>query len=319
MFDLIPAEEADLAPFAQERASARRYAGMAKAASTLRAYRADFAAFSDWAEPRGLCAMPASTETVIMHLTAIADAGLSVSSIGRRLAGIAYAHRLGKFPNPCTGEDLREVLAGIRRTLGTAPKRKAAATADRVRAMLDACPAGTMIGLRDRALLALGFAGAFRRSELCALRVEDLVEVADGFRVAIRRSKTDQTGEGQEIVIPRGLKIRPVQAVQAWLAAAGIADGLLLRAVHRSGHVKGTGLRGADVALIVKARAAQAGLDPAAFSGHSLRAGFATSAAESGASIFRIADQTRHKSMDVLRNYVRAVDAFKDHAGAGFL
>ena len=109
-----------------------------------------------------------------------------------------------------------------------------------------------------------------------------------GYRVLIRRSKTDQTGEGQEIAIPRGLRIRPVEAVQTWLQAAGISDGLLFRAVHRGGRVKSWGLRGQDVALIVKARAAQAGLDPAEFSGHSLRAGFVTSTAKTGASILKI-------------------------------
>jgi site-specific recombinase XerC len=129
-------------------------------------------------------------------------------------------------------------LAGIRRTIGTAPRRKAAA--DRLRAMLNACP-DTMLGIRDRALLALGFAGAFRRSELVALQVDDLTEVADGFRVTIRRSKTDQTGEGQEIVIPRGLKIRPVEAVQGYLKAAGVVDGVLFRVVHRGGYVRSWG------------------------------------------------------------------------------
>jgi integrase len=160
--------------------------------------------------------------------------GLSVSSIGRRLAGIAYAHKLQKLPNPTAAEDV--ILAGIRRTIGVKPRRKQAATADRVRAMLDACP-DTMRGIRDRALLALGFAGAFRRSELVALRVEDIAEVVDGFRVTMRRSKTNQTGEGCEIVIPRGLKIRPVAAVQRWQEAAGISEGLLFRAIHRGGHV----------------------------------------------------------------------------------
>jgi integrase len=105
------------------------------------------------------------------------------------------AHKLRKEPNPTGADEVKVVLAGIRRTVGTAPRRKAAATADRVRAMLDACDS-SMLGIRDRALLALGFAGAFRRSELVALLVEDLTEVPDGFRVLIRRSKTDQTGEG---------------------------------------------------------------------------------------------------------------------------
>jgi site-specific recombinase XerD len=304
--------------YAAEADAIRAFAENEKAASTRRAYRADFAAFSGWCWERGLCPLPADSQVVAWHISAIASAALSVSSIGRRLAGIAYAHKLAKEANPTTAEEVKVVLAGIRRTIGTAPKRKQAATADRVRVMLDACP-NTMLGVRDRALLALGFAGAFRRSELVALQVDDLTEVADGFRVLIRRSKTDQTGEGHEIVIPRGLKIRPVEAVQTWLQAAAVPDGILFRAVHRGGHVRAWGLRGHDVALIVKRYAEAAGLDPVEFSGHSLRAGFATSAAETGASILKIMETTRHKSVDVLAAYVRRVDLFKDHAGAAFL
>jgi integrase len=209
------------------------------------------------------------------------------------------------------------ILAGIRRTLGTAPKRKAAATAERIELMVDASPP-TMIGLRDRALLAFGFAGAFRRSELAALQVADLEEVPDGYRIIIRRSKTDQTGAGTEIVIPRGLKIRPVAALQGWLQASAIEDGLF-RAIRRGGHVRPWGLHGADVAAVVKYYAEKAGLDPQEFSGHSLRTGFVTSAAESGASILKIQETSRHKSTDVLAGYVRRVDLFKDHAGAAFL
>ena len=143
----------------------------------------------------------------------------------------------------------------------------------------------------------------------------DLVEVPDGYRVTIRRSKTDQTGEGQEVAIPRGLRIQPVQHVQTWLQAAGITEGYLFKTVHRGGHVHAWGLRGADVAAVVKRHALAAGLDPREFSGHSLRAGFVTSAAETGASILKIQETSRHKSVDVLAGYVRRVDLFKDHAG----
>jgi len=254
------------------------------------------------------------------HITALADGGLSVSSIGRRLAAIAYAHRLGREANPCTGsDDLRELLAGVRRTLGVAPKKKAAATADLVRRMLEACDISTVLGLRDRALLAIGFAGALRRSELVALRIEDLTWVDDGVRILLRRSKTDQAGAGQEIVIPRGLKIRPVAALEAWLEAAKITEGLLFRCVRKGGAVRPQPLRGIDVARVVQRYATCIGLDASQYAGHSLRSGFCTSAAESGANIWKIADQSRQKSLDTLRGYVRAVDAFKDHAGSSFL
>jgi hypothetical protein len=143
-------------------------------------------------------------ESVTREATAESTLMVSVDPASGGGSPGAYAHKLAQQPNPCTAEAVKIMLAGIRRTLGTAPRRKAAATA----------------------LLALGFAGALRRSELVALRVDDLTEVADGFRVLIRRSKTDQTGEGQEIVVPRGLKIRPVEAVQNYLRAAGVTDGL---------------------------------------------------------------------------------------------
>ena len=180
------------------------------------------------------------------------------------------------------------------------------------------CPA-TLAGHRDRALLALGFAGALRRSELVALEVADLTEVPDGLRVRIRRSKTDQEGEGAEIAIPRGYRLRPVEAVQAWLAAAEISTGPVFRPVLKGGRVQGVPLTPHSAAQIVKAYARRAGLDAQGFAGHSLRSGFLTSAAEAGASVFKMTEVSRHKSVDVLRGYVRRADLFREHAGSAFL
>jgi integrase len=185
--------------------------------------------------------------------------------------------------------------------------------------MLEHVPADTLIGKRDRALLLLGFAGAFRRSELVALTVADLIEAEGGFRVLIRRSKTDQEGQGQEIAIPAGGKLRPVEAIKTWLAAARIATGPVFRPVAKGGRVLPQPLTDRSVANIVKAYAAEAGLDPDLFSGHSLRAGFLTSAAEAGASLLKMAEVSRHASLDTLRGYVRRADLFRDHAGAAFL
>lgn len=305
-------------PLQPEIDAARRYVEAAQAASTERAYRRGWDDFGAWCAFRRVEPLPAHPAAVAMYLSFLADRGLSASSIGQRAAAIAHRHRKAGHDAPTTNPVVQDALRGIRRTIGTAPNRKSAATADRIRAMLDACP-GTMIGIRDRALLALGFAGAFRRSELAALQVSDLEEVADGFRVTIRRSKTDQTGEGAEIVVPRGLRIQPVRHVQTWIQAAGIESGYLFRTVHRGGHVKPQSITPAIVALRVKLYAKRAGLDPQEFSGHSLRAGFVTSAAESGASILKIQETSRHKSTDVLAGYVRRVDMFKDHAGAAFL
>jgi integrase len=156
--------------------------------------------------------------------------------------------------------------------------------------------------------------GAFRRSELVALEVADFMEVPDGLRVRVRRSKTDQEGQGQEIAIPRGYRLRPVEAVETWLAAAEINSDPVFRPVLKGSRLQPVALTDRSVAKIVKRYAGLAGLDPALFAGHSLRAGFITSAAESGAAVLRIADQSRHKSLDVLRGYVRRADMFKDHA-----
>ena len=139
---------------------------------------------------------------------------------------------------PTGSEAVKAVLRDIRRTIGSAKQGKAPATADLIGQMLALCP-DTMIGKRDRALLCLGFAGAFGRSKLCALEVADLTEVPDGLRILIRRSKGDQEGQGQEVAIPRGYKLRPVEAVQTWLAAAEISAGPVFRAVTRGR----TGLR----------------------------------------------------------------------------
>ena len=213
---------------------------------------------------------------------------------------------------------MKAVLRGIRRTIGWAKQGKAPATADRIGQMIALCP-DSMIGKRNRGLLCLGFAGAFRRSELCALEVGDLTEVPDGLRILIRRSKGDQEGQGQEVAIPRGYKLRPVEAVQTWLAAAEISSGPVFRAVTRGGRVSGDALADDSAARIVKRYAQRVGLDPASYGGHSLRSGFLTSAAESGASIWKLSAQSRHKSLDTLRGYIRNADLFKEHAGAAFL
>jgi site-specific recombinase XerD len=247
-----------------------------------------------------------------------AQTGAKASTIGRRAAAIRYAHRLAGLESPTNAETVKAVMRGIRRSIGAAPYRKTPATADLVMEMLKHCPP-TLAGHRDRALLALGFAGAFRRSELVALQVADLVEAPDGFRAVIRRSKTDQEGQGAEIAIPRGYRLRPVECVQVWLASAEISAGPVFRPVLKGSRVQPIALTARSVANIVKVYAERAGLDPAEFSGHSLRSGFLTSAAEAGASVFKMMEVSRHKSMDTLRGYVRRADLFREHAGAAFL
>ncbi len=319
MHDLIPLNSALPGSLTVAEIDATMaYAEAAASPATLVAYASDWRDFSIWCLARGATPLPAHVGIVATYLSSLAHSGRKSSTIGRRAASIAWHHKRAGHEPPTNAEGVKAVLRGIRRTIGSAKQGKAPATADLIRQMLDLCP-DSMIGKRDRALLAFGFAGAFRRSELCALQVDDLAETPDGLRVLIRQSKGDQEGLGQEVAIPRGYRLRPVEAVQTWLAAAEISTGPVFRAVALGDRVSDVALADDSAARIVKRYARRVGLDAAAYSGHSLRSGFLTSAAESGASIWKLAEVSRHKSLDTLRGYVRRVDLFKEHAGAAFL
>jgi site-specific recombinase XerD len=289
-----------------------------KAASTRKAYGTDFRLFKEWCDAKGVSSLPASPETVAAFLAHEAGNGTKPSTLGRRVAAIRYAHKLAHLDTPTDSEAVKATLRGIRRTVGAAKVRKAPAVAAKVRAMVALAP-DRLAGLRDRALLLLGFAGAFRRSELVALDVADIAETETGLLVSIRRSKTDQEGEGVTIAIAGGDVACPTRALREWLDAAGIETGPIFRAINKAGRVAAERLTDRSVANIVKAYAEQAGFDASTFSGHSLRSGFLTSAAAKGASIFKMMDVSRHKSVDTLRGYVRDAELFKDHAGAGLL
>jgi site-specific recombinase XerD len=289
-----------------------------KAPSTRKAYGTDFRLFTAYCEDRGVSALPASPATVAAYLAAEAQTS-KPSTIGRRVAAIRYAHKLaGIEPLPTDAEGVKATVRGIRRTLGSAKNKKAPAVAAKMKSMVATAPEG-LTGLRDRALLLLGFSGAFRRSELVALDVADVTENETGLLIRIRRGKTDQEAAGRSIAIPRGEMACPVKALRAWLDAAGIEAGPIFRPIHKAGTVRASRLTCRSVANFIKVYADRAGFDGKTFSGHSLRSGFLTSAAANGASIFKMMDQSGHKSVDTLRGYVRDAELFKDHAGAGLL
>jgi site-specific recombinase XerD len=225
---------------------------------------------------------------------------------------------LAGHPSPTASEAVKATLRGIKRTFKHSPARKAPATSDRVAAMVALTGDGPR-DLRDRALLLLGFAGAFRRSELIALDIEDLEFCEHGLLVTIRKSKTDQEGDGVTIAIARGSSACPVNAVQDWIAAGQIASGPLFRPVSKKGRVLSRRLSDRAVADLVKAYARLAGMKARDFNAHSLRSGFLTSVARRGASIFKMMDVSRHKSVETLRAYVRDAELFRDHAGSNLL
>ena len=297
---------------------AREYIHAAKSDATLRAYRADWRHFEDWCRQKGLSALPASPDTVTFYLGETA-ATHRPSTLARRLTSINKVHRAAGHPAPAVAEHLSvgETLKGIRRVHGTEQIGKHPLFTDDLRAMVESLPRG-LIGIRDRALLLVGFAGAFRRSELAAIGVEDVQETKEGILVRIPRSKTDPEAKGREAALPYGStpETCPVRACRDWMAAARLKSGPLFRRIDRHGHINERALHKDSIGAIVKRAAHAAGLDPKIYAGHSLRAGFCTQAYMNGAREFDIMRQTGHRSPDTLRKYIRGRGLFRDNAAA---
>lgn len=315
--DLVPvnptAEEADIVPLPSIDL-AREFARRSKAENTIRGYRSDWREFCGWCEKAGVSPLPAAPEAVASYLADCAGR-LKVGSIQRRMNAIAEAHKAVGVDSPTHHPMVANTMKGIRRTLGTEAVQKAPTLTDDIRAMVNSTDAG-LIGLRDRALVLLGFAGAFRRSELVGLDVEDCSFGKDGLTVTLRRSKTDQDGVGRKVGIPYGANPEtcPVRTVQAWIDAANVTIGALFRPITRHGQIQPGRLSGMDVARVVKKLAQRAGLDPARYAGHSLRAGHATSAAIAGASERSIMNQTGHRSVQMVRRYIRDGSLFRENS-----
>jgi site-specific recombinase XerD len=304
----------------QAQEAARVYAKGSRAASTWRAYESDWRVFYAWCDSVERLALPATPTTVAIFIAAQAKLGIAPSTLGRRLAAIRLMHVGARHASPHDAIEVDEVMRGIRRAWKRPKAQKAPAVDAEIQRMVDAVEPQTLKGLRDRALLLLGFAGAFRRSELVALDTDHVTEREEGLSILIASSKTDQEGQGQTVAIPRvpDSPYCPVQAVSDWLVAAAISTGPIFRRMHRR-DVVGARLSAQSVALVIKELAGKVGLEAGRYAGHSLRSGFLTSAAEHRASIFKMADQSRHKSLDVLREYVRNQERFDDHAAEGLL
>ncbi len=306
----------EISPRKGEWAAVEEYLDRRYAPATKWMYAASVRKFEAWCRDRGLSALPAAIETVAMFVAEEAKNGMRPSTVARHLAGIRQQHLDTDYDDPTANPLIRSLLKGVRRTVGTAASRKDPATVDILRRLVGQTDTSTR-GIRDRAILLLGFAGAFRRGELAALKVEDL-EFDDGILcIRIRRSKGDQERAGQEVRIAAGQSLCPLQAVRDWLAAAGIDTGPLFRRVLKNSRVLKGGMTGHAIGRLVKGYAGKAGLDPAAFGAHSLRSGFLTSAAAAGASVFELRAVSRHRNLEGLRPYVRV--AADRTADAGLL
>jgi site-specific recombinase XerD len=297
-------------------AKAASYIEKSKAENTRRAYRADWQDFTAWCEKYRRAALPAAPDTVAYYL-ADRSQRLKTSTLQRRLATIAEAHRAAGYELPTRHAQVKLVWAGIRREKGTAQAHVKPVLTKHIRLMVSNLP-DSLLGVRDRALILLGFAGAMRRSELVALDFDDLATGDEGLEVTIRKSKTDQAGEGRKIGIPKGQheETCPVRAVQAWLEYAGIVEGPVFRSMNKHGHVLEQRLSGKSVAEVVKRSLVAAGKSGRRFAGHSLRAGLITQAAMAGVSERAIQHQSGHKSLAVMRRYIRDGSLFRENAAS---
>lgn len=290
----------------------RHYLENALSDNTRRAYRTDLEHYIAWG-----VVIPSPPDMVASYLTSHASS-LSIATLQRRLVAIAKAHTMRGLADPTKSELVKLTLRGIRRIHGKPQSQVAALLRDDLILMLSCIP-DTLKGKRDRALLLLGFCGALRRSELAAVRVEDLEFNSQGIILTIPRSKTDQTGQGRKIGIPKGRgRICPVQSVNDWCWHLSAGTGAAFPSITKGGVISDTALSSRAIANIIKHYAAKAGLDAARYSGHSLRSGLATSAAQHGISSWVIRRQTGHKSETMLARYIRDGDLFTNNAAALF-
>lgn len=289
------------------RKKVREYLAATQARNTQLAYQYDIAHFL-----KSGGRIPATPRCVASYLAIHANT-LSLATLNRRVVAINHAHKDKGLKSPTRSALVTDTLRGIRRINGS--KQRQVMPLLKADLMKITKRLNGLIGIRDKALLLIGFAGAFRRSELVALQVEDVRFVTEGVLLHIRRSKTDQNGVGRKVAIPytKGSHC-PVRALKRWLEKSGIKTGALFRRMKRFDQITDYGLCAASVALIVKQRVRDAGLNPEQYSGHSLRAGLVTSAAQAGVSSWKIRQQTAHKSDLMLQRYIRDSQLFVNNA-----
>lgn len=289
-------------------------------ANTQRTYRAGWTQFAAFADRLGFDALPAPVEGVVAWMLHLAKEGYAPSTIDTRLSAVTVRHENEGLTPPTSDPRVKKTRDRLNRKSDHSPDKVKPILMRHLRAMDFAtgpdADANRMKALRDRALLYIGFAGGFRRSELVSLRVEDLHDVEGGAVLHLRSSKTDQEGKGRHVPIPEdvpGLPVDPLTALREWLDAAGIKSGPLFRGVDRWGNVRDAGLSGQAVYNVVKARMEAIGEDPSDYGAHSLRAGFVTQAYMDGVGEQETAQQTGHKKIDTLRGYQRVNVVMDSH------
>ena len=287
-----------------------------KAENTIDAYEADWYDFCDWCQYHHIQDFPATSETIVNYINDLADYA-KFATIRRRISALSENFNAAGLSekNPCRSWIVRETLIGLSRSMGANQKGITPIYWDDLQKMFADMDGEKLTDVRDKALLLLGFMGAFRRSEIAGLDADDLQFMRQGLIITIRHSKTDQASLGQQVAIPflKNTEMCAVTAVKNWMQMACITEGPLFRSISKSGKVSETRLSDKSVNLIVKRYVTAIGLDSEMYGAHSLRHGFATYAALSGIEERLIMKQTRHRSVEMVRRYINEADLFTNN------
>ena len=290
-----------------------------KANNTLRAYKSDFRDFSLFCVKHSLQSIPTSPNTVSLYLTSLNKIDVKMSTLRRRLVSIGVVHKLKGYYLDTKHPIIVENILGIKRTKGSFQKGKKPLLINHLNKIIEAINIDNspkIKKLRDKSLILIGFSGGFRRSEIISIDYQDLEFVEEGLKIMVKRSKTDQFGEGHLKGIPyfSNEMLCPVTTLKDWIDISKINSGPIFRKFNKGYNLSNLRLTDQTVALLIKDYLNKSGLDSKSFSGHSLRSGFASVTAEAGADERSIMAMTGHKTTQMVRRYIREANIFKNNA-----
>ena len=290
-----------------------------KANNTVRAYKSDFKDFGLFCAQNGFKSLPSEPKIVSLYLTYLSTKDIKMSTLKRRLVSIGVIHKIKGYYLDTKHPSIIENIMGIKRRKGNIQKGKKPLLINHLKDIInviDEIKDNDSKKFRDRSIILIGFSGGFRRNEIISLDYEDLEFVNEGLKINIKRSKTDQFGEGSTKALPyfSNSQYCPVTSINNWLKLTKINNGPLFRRFLKGSKLSNIRLTDQTVALLIKKYLELAGIDSKDFSGHSLRSGFATSAAESGAEERSIMAMTGHKSTEMVRRYIKEANLFKNNA-----
>ena len=290
-----------------------------KANNTLRAYNSDFNDFELFCVKNAFKSLPSDPKIVSLYLTHLSTKDLKMSTLKRRLVSIGVVHKLKGHYLDTKHPSIIENIMGIKRRKGSVQKAKKPILINNLKAIINVIDKQNkeeIKKLRDRTIILIGFSGGFRRNEIVSLDYDDLDFVPEGLKINIRRSKTDQFGEGSIKALPyfENSEYCPVLSIKKWIEISKISNGPIFRRFLKGSKLSINRLTDQTIALLIKEYLTLAGIDSKNYSGHSLRSGFATSAAESGAEERSIMAMTGHKSTEMVRRYIKEANLFKNNA-----